>query len=72
MSTSLPSASPRPSPAAVRAGEISVTADDGEYELGPGDALEARAPRALSWVAAGTEPVSAIWASVSSRDPSHR
>ena len=56
----------------VLAGEISVTADDGEYELGPGDALEARAPRALSWVAAGTEPVSAIWASVSSRDPSHR
>jgi transcriptional regulator with XRE-family HTH domain len=56
----------------VLTGGLSVTADEGEYQLGPGDAFEARAPRALSWVAAGTEPVSAIWASVSSRDRSHR
>jgi transcriptional regulator with XRE-family HTH domain len=52
----------------VLAGELSVTADEGEHQLGPGDALEARGPLALSWLAAGTEPVSAMWASVSSRD----
>jgi transcriptional regulator with XRE-family HTH domain len=55
----------------VLAGELSVIVDDGEHRLSPGDALEARAPLAVSWITAGAEQVMAVWASVSSRDRSH-
>jgi mannose-6-phosphate isomerase-like protein (cupin superfamily) len=45
----------------VHLGQLQVTVDDGEFELGPGDALHCDRPSHVSWRVPGSERLVALW-----------